>query len=232
MMKTPTTRPQGGVTVAAVIPVGPGDSWRPVATQVISVPPVAETLVVGTEPAPDTLPSGVRWIATARGRARQLNAGARASSAGLLWFLHSDSALGSALVPALVEFASQDQPTTVGYFRLGFADDGPPLTALNAWGANLRSRWLDLPFGDQGLLVPRAIWETVGEFDESLPFGEDLDWVVRAKAAGFRLVQLDATMVTSARRYRQAGWLATTLRHLALTVTLARAARRRASRSR
>ena len=44
---------------------------------------------------------------------------------------------------------------------------------LNAAGANLRSRWLGLPFGDQGLVLPRASFERLGGFDPALRYGED-----------------------------------------------------------
>ena len=50
--------------------------------------------------------------------------------------------------------------------------------------------------------------------------GEDLALVWRARRAGLRLQGLDAAMLTSARRYRQRGWLRTTLRHLRLTALL------------
>jgi hypothetical protein len=57
--------------------------------------------------------------------------------------------------------------------------------------------------------------------------GEDLDFVVRLQAAGLPLQQLPADLITSARRYRQYGWLTTTVRHIYLTGLLARQARQR-----
>jgi len=78
-----------------------------------------------------------------------------------------------------------------------------------------------LPFGDQGLLMPRRVFEALGGFDETQPGGEDHALVWAARHAGVPLVALRAPMFTSARKYAQAGWWATTRLHLRLTCTQA-----------
>lgn len=84
-----------------------------------------------------------------------MNVGADSARGEWLWFLHADSRLGPATLWALQRFLDRDVDA-LGYFDLAFRRDGPRLAALNAWGANLRSRWLGLPFGDQGFVIRKA----------------------------------------------------------------------------
>ncbi|MEE8246899.1 MAG: glycosyl transferase family 2, partial [Alphaproteobacteria bacterium] len=69
-----------------------------------------------------------------------------------------------------------------------------------------------LPYGDQGLLIHRDLYSRVGGF-RPLPLMEDVDIVRRIGAR--RLVVLEAAALTSAARYRRAGYLRRSLRNLA-----------------
>ena len=75
--------------------------------------------------------------------------------------------------------------------------------------ANLRSR-LGLPYGDQGLLLPRSLYDAVGGYADQ-PLMED---VAMARSLRGRLVRLDAVAVTSAAKYRQQGWMRRGARNL------------------
>lgn len=189
--------------------------------------------------APPAVPSslsaeGVDLIHTVgpAGRAVQLNRGVAASSGRYLWLLHADSRPTPDAMACAAAFVSagnrSDPPAALGWFSLSFADDGPSLAALNAVGANLRSRVLRLPFGDQAWLLPRAAFDAVGGFDEQFGLGEDLDFIRRARRAGIRLCRQPATVETSARKFRANGWLRTTLAHQWLTVRLLLKSARRA----
>ena len=156
-----------------------------------------------------------------RGRAAQQNAGAAATQRPWLWFLHADSRPDEATFAALRDFIARDE-AALGWFRLRFDDTQIPALRLNAAGANWRSRRLGLPFGDQGLVLPRAMFERLGGFDPSWPYGEDLALVRRARRAGLPLRELPATLTTSARKYAERGWWRTTARHLWLTAALMR----------
>jgi hypothetical protein len=70
---------------------------------------------------------------------------------------------------------------------------------------------LGLPYGDQGLLIARTMYDAVGGF-AALPLMEDVDLVRRLGRR--RLVQLPATAVSSARRYRAGGYIRRPLRNL------------------
>jgi hypothetical protein len=80
--------------------------------------------------------------------------------------------------------------------------------AVAAW-ANLRSR-LGLPYGDQGLLLPRALYQSVGGYPDQ-PLMED---VALARALRGHLLGLEVTAVTSADKYARQGWLRRGARNL------------------
>ncbi len=197
-------------SVSVVVPIGPGDTLaRELAAALDVLPAAAELIAVcasGHEVA-----CAPRWrrLATSPGRALQQNAGAAAATRPWLWFVHADSRLSPRTLPALAAFVAAGAPA-VGYFDLRFFD-GPALLRVNAMGAWLRSRVLGLPFGDQGLVLPRAVFDELGGFDAAIARGEDHDLVWRARRRGLPLRAVGAPLYTSGRRYAQHGWLATTV---------------------
>lgn len=215
--------------LSIVIPVGPDDHvWQALLDDLAVFGTTPEIILSACQEQPldRVLPSNACWLKTNRGRAHQQNAGARQTSRGVVWFVHADTRL-TAAVPGAIRHYLNQETQGLGYFRLRFAADGPGLTYLNAAAANFRSHCFALPFGDQGFIVRRSVFEQLGGFDESVRLGEDLDFVVRLRAAGRMIQELPAALITSARRYKQTGWLPATLRHLWLTWSLTRQARRR-----
>lgn len=206
--------------LSIVIPAGPGDTaWQGLLPELARVRAAEIAMVFSNEHPADPVPLTDQRLLLAispAGRARQQNAGASATTAPWLWFLHADSRLAPETLPRLYEFIARNQPQ-LGYFDLRFQDDGPRWTQLNALGARLRSRWLGLPFGDQGLVIPRRVFEALGGFDESVPNGEDHALVWRAKRSGIPVRAVGAPLLTSARKYSQQGWWRTTTRNLRLT---------------
>ena len=221
------------LTLSVIVPVGPGDaSWSGVLHDLAALAGPAEIILVagpGQAPAdfaPQRFGLGVpaRWIESPAGRARQQNAGAAAARGAALWFLHADSRLPAGTVGTALQHAARmagDGRDGLAFFRLEYLGDGPWGARLNALGAGLRSRWLGLPFGDQGFLLSRRDFERLGRFNETVGIGEDHALVWQARAQRVPLVALPAPVRTSARRYREKGWLRTTLRHARLTVAQA-----------
>lgn len=207
--------------LAVVIPVAPDDdAWTGLMDQLSELPPGVEIVLVGSVPPPRPVPPPARWLISPRGRARQMNAGARATSRPFLWFLHADSRFTSRSLGALGRSLAE-APGALHYFDLAFLDDGPALMPINELGARLRSRWGGMPFGDQGFCIAREVWEGLGGFRTDVEYGEDhlLAWA--ARRAGVPLRPVGAPLLTSARRYRERGWLRTTARHLRLTAAQA-----------
>lgn len=136
-------------------------------------------------------------IESERGRARQLNAGARAAQGDVLLFLHADCALPEDAA-GQVERALRDPGTVAGAFRTWhLADDGRFAPWLHL--ADLRSRYTGLPYGDQALFVRRKVFEEVGGFPEQ-PLMEDLELSRRLSARG-RIVTVPARVRVSGRRF-------------------------------
>ncbi len=140
------------------------------------------------------------------GRALQQNAGAQAASGSILLFLHADTRLPEGF-DAHVRRAL-DQPRVVaGAFRLRI--NGPQRTLrLIEYGVNLRTRCLQMPYGDQALFLKAETFCTVGGFPE-LPIMEDFELVHRLRRRG-RIAVANAAVTTSARRWNTFGALRTT----------------------
>lgn len=156
---------------------------------------------------------GARLITAPRGRGAQLAAAAAEASGDWLMFVHADTVLGRNWAAAVRRHISR-HPDRAAYFRLAF-DSRRRIACVVASWANLRSRLFHLPYGDQGLLITRALYSEIGGHP-AIPLMED---VALARRLGRRLDPLDAIAVTSAERYERDGWLRRGARNLG---TLAR----------
>lgn len=156
---------------------------------------------------------GPRVISAPRGRGTQLAAGGAAALGEWLLFLHADTRLEPDWRVAVQ--AAMDQPGRAHYFRFALDDPSPQarrLEAAVAW----RCRWLALPYGDQGLLISRTLYDALAGY-RPLPLMEDVDLVRRLGRA--RLAALPARAITSAARWRRDGWWRRSARNL-LTLSL------------
>jgi rSAM/selenodomain-associated transferase 2 len=152
---------------------------------------------------------GTRVVETPRGRGAQLRAGAIDATGDWLLFLHADTLLGAGWLDAVQRHISQHPHKAACFaFRL---DDPVWQARLIERGVALRVRALALPYGDQGLLISRALYEEVGGF-RPLPLMEDVDLVRRIGRR--RLARLDLAATTSADRWRKDGWLSRSARNL------------------
>jgi rSAM/selenodomain-associated transferase 2 len=156
--------------------------------------------------------AGVTVTQAPRGRGAQLAAGAAAASGDWLLFLHADCRLEAGWGDAVRTFTTApDAKGHAGYFSLALDDDAPAarrLERLVAW----RCRVLALPYGDQGLLISRALYDAVGGYT-AIPLMEDVDIARRLGRA--RLKPISTTITASARRYRRDGYWRRALRNLA-----------------
>jgi rSAM/selenodomain-associated transferase 2 len=132
-------------------------------------------------------------------RGGQLRRGVAAAQGDWFLIVHADTVLApgwSDKVRAHLEL-----PMQAGWFRLMFDERGVAAAFVAAW-ANWRSR-AGLPYGDQGLLVHRSLYDRAGGYPDQ-PLMED---VALARALRGRLRELDGVAVTSAAKYRTQGWL-------------------------
>lgn len=157
--------------------------------------------------------AGVRVIHAERGRAVQMNAGAAAATGDWLCFLHADVRMDDAARDALRGFVETGRGEAA-VWRLAIDGRGWWLRAVE-FGARIRDRLGGLPYGDQGLVVRRTLFEAVGGFPE-IPVMEDVA-MVRALRRHARVRRLPAALLVSARRWRREGQYRTWFRNLALT---------------
>ena len=156
---------------------------------------------------------GASVFAAPSGRGPQLIAGAARSSGDWLLFLHADTRLENGWSREVAAFLAQaGAEEKAATFRLRLDDAAPQARRIEQL-ANWRSRKLGLPYGDQGLLISRRLYDAVGGFRPHALM-EDVDIVRRLGKR--RLTQLDSAAVTSAVRYRRDGWWLRPLRNLAL----------------
>ena len=151
-------------------------------------------------------------IATSRGRARQMNAGAALGSGDILAFVHADT-----LVPPSFEkdvLTALSEPGTVGGRFDIELDDSSFAYRLIGDLISLRSRISRTATGDQAIFVRRFVFEALGGFPD-FDLCEDLDFSRKLKRAG-EVACLRSRVTSSARRWRRDGLARTVLRMWAI----------------
>lgn len=160
--------------------------------------------------------AGAQVCPSAPGRGVQLVVGVARSRCPWLLLLHADARLEPGwdrAVKAVLEQADQqaDQQVDQGgeqqvdaawYFDLAIAAAQPALRLVELAVA-LRSRWRQLPYGDQGLLLPRQLLQRAGGV-APIPLMEDLELVLRLRRL-CRLLPLGARLLVDGRRWQVLG---------------------------
>lgn len=134
-------------------------------------------------------------------RARQMNAGAAASSGDILLFLHADTILPEGY-DETVRCCLAQTNVAAGAFELRIDAPHRSLRIMEKV-ANWRSRFLKKPYGDQALFLPTSMYRAVGGFPE-LPIMEDFEIIRRLGEKG-QIVTLSVPVLTSARRWLRLG---------------------------
>jgi rSAM/selenodomain-associated transferase 2 len=153
------------------------------------------------------LTKGVKVIQSEAGRAIQMNTGAAIATGDILLFLHADTQLPDQFDRMIRETVS-NPATIAGAFELKIASDLPGLRWIER-GVNWRSRYLQMPYGDQALFLRRNTFETFKGFPE-LPIMEDFELVRTLRQHGIISI-VPASVITSGRRWQKLGVLRTTL---------------------
>ena len=150
-----------------------------------------------------------RIVSGSRGRGPQLAAGGAEASGDWLLFLHADTHLEAGWQSIVRQFIGGNSGKA-GVFRFRL-DDQSSKARLLEWIVALRTRIFALPYGDQGLLISRRLYDEIGGF-RPIPIMEDVDIVRRIGRRRLRCLECDA--VTSAARYHHDGYLPRILRNV------------------
>lgn len=159
--------------------------------------------------------AGANFIRGTRGRGVQLAAGAEEARSKWLLFLHADTVLQVGWEAEAAKFMERvdagELPPAAGAFSFALDDFGARPRLLEAI-VGLRCALFRLPYGDQGLLVPRELYKSIGGY-RPLPLMEDVDLVRRLGRKGLKMMRTKA--VTSAHRYKSDGYILRVARNAA-----------------
>ncbi len=152
--------------------------------------------------------AGATVLHSSPGRARQMNAGAARADGNVLLFLHADTTLSARWRTAMMDTLRQPR-VVAGAFRFSIREHFIGRRWVE-WTTNLRSRWLQNPYGDQALFLRRALFEELGGV-AALPIMEDYELNQRLRKRGRIATCAEVAVLTSGRRWKRHGVLKTTL---------------------
>ncbi len=158
--------------------------------------------------------AGAEYLQAPRGRGTQMAAGAEIARGKWLLFLHSDTVLEQGWeeeVSSYIEYIENgERKPSAAAFKFALDDFGTMpriLESLVSWRCFL----FKLPYGDQGLLVPKQLYQDLGGF-KKIPLMEDVDIVQRLGRR--RVIILRHHAVTSALRFKNEGYFFRSFRNI------------------
>ncbi len=150
---------------------------------------------------------GVKVLSAPASRAWQMNVGAKAATGKILLFLHADTRLPFGF-DTMVRTALEQPEIVAGAFALRIDASLLSLRLIER-GVNWRSRFLQMPYGDQAIFLKAETFHDLGGFPK-LSIMEDFELMRRLRRCG-RIAIIPAPVETSARRWLQKGVFQTTL---------------------
>lgn len=180
----------------------------------IDSPVLSETIVVDGDAEGKTIDAihtnEAKKVISARGRGKQMNAGASVARGSILIFLHADTVLPKDAfedIAAALNLHNYD----AGAFDLGI-DSGRFMFRVIEKMVSFRSRLLRMPYGDQVIFVKKETFKKLGGFKD-IAIMEDVDFIRRLKRTGYRMCVLPQKVLTSPRKWEREGIIYCTLRN-------------------
>ncbi|BEV35694.1 TIGR04283 family arsenosugar biosynthesis glycosyltransferase [Synechococcus sp. M16CYN] len=149
-----------------------------------------------------------------KGRGQQLKWGIQFAQNSWLLVLHADSRLSVDWVNQVAKVQACCLPRRAAWTFAFRIDERRPMLQLLEWCVNIRSRWKQIPYGDQGLLIHRSLYDLSGGY-RPLALMEDLDLVLRLRRIS-RIGILGCALTTSGRSWKKRGVLKTAWRNAQL----------------
>lgn len=174
------------------------------------VPEVKEVIIADGGSKDDTAKlaeaAGCVVVSCAPGRGRQLRAGAERATGEVVLFLHADTWVSPDAGRALLTCLARPGVVAGGFYKV-FRD--PPNWLVR--GSRFKCWWRRLVarrvMADQGIFLCRETLARIGGVPD-VPLMEEFELCKRLRPLG-RLALADATVVTSARKFRKLGALRT-----------------------
>lgn len=140
-----------------------------------------------------------KLIASDKGRAKQMNAGASVATSEILYFLHADTFPPKGYDTLIKEGVKAGK--NAGCFRMKF-DSHHWWLRLAGWFT--RFNWKICRGGDQSLFITKSLFEKIGGYDENYMIYED-NVLINELYSQKTFTVLPKTVTTSARRYVEKG---------------------------
>ena len=146
----------------------------------------------------------IKIIKSLKGRGPQLILGAEHTATDWIFFLHSDTIIKKSNIIDINQFITNNlNNNKAASFKIKFNTN-------NIWSnllgklVNIRSKYLKLPYGDQGLLISRSFYKNIGGY-KNIPIMEDVEII---RNIGFRNIKiLNSYIITDAARFENQGWI-------------------------
>ena len=155
----------------------------------------------------------VKKVSSKKGRANQMNEGAKHATSEVLLFLHVDTILPQSALLHVKEVLKQ-KDVVAGAFDLGFDTQKKSLKFI-AKVASWRSRKTRLPYGDQAIFIKKEVFERVGGY-ENIALMEDVNLMQKLKKLKLKIEIINQKVITSPRRYEKNGILFNLLKNWVL----------------
>ena len=153
-------------------------------------------------------------IISRRGRASQMNAGAKIAKGEYLLFLHADVQIDEICLSMLKNRICENE-IQWGWFA--FTLDSPRfIYRVIEMGANLRNRFTGIPLGDHGIFVKKDMFYIIGGFPE-IPIMEDLEFVKKMNIVT-NGIEIKSPLKISVRRFEHSGIIRTLSRMWVLRI--------------
>jgi len=206
------------VTISVIIPtLNEADNISRLIPFLKSLDNALEIIVVdggSTDGTPDRIGDGALLIRSPRGRAIQMNLGARQANGEILWFLHADCMPHPHSITAIRE-ALRNQHIVGGAFEYQLDHEGR-FYRLTEFFSNRKNHRLKLLYGDMGIFIRKRIFWEIGGYPE-IPLMEDMALCTAMKKHG-EIVILPYRILTSARRWVEEGPLKNMVRNWILQI--------------
>ena len=141
----------------------------------------------------------VTFLKSDKGRAKQMNIGAKNAKGNILYFLHADSFPPKHFDQLIIN--EVENGNLAGCFKMKF-DSNHWWLKLAGWLTHFR--WRACRGGDQSQFITKKLFNTIGGFDERFVVYEDNDLINKLYAIN-QFVVIQQWLTTSARRYEHNG---------------------------
>ena len=141
----------------------------------------------------------IKFMTSPKGRAKQMNIGAKSASGNILYFLHADSCPPKHFDTYIIQEVKKGNEA--GCFKMKFD--------LNHWWLKLAGwltqfNWKACRGGDQSQFITKTLFEDIGGYDENYFIYED-NILINELFKRKQFVVIKKSLITSSRLYKRVG---------------------------